>query len=254
MTWIKTVYEIFPDIDRQPGFRGRRYFPDLIDENFWALVEKYKPYSLIGVARMWNIYESIRYIKAANIPGDIIECGVFLGGSLGLAIDAAAQAGLTGRTFWASDTFEGFVTDTQSEDYTGKIVPFKRHPNFRDIAEATINMANLAGNRVEYLAGPVETTLASWPVETLAMARLDTDYYESTRIELEQLFPRLSEGGALIIDDYGHFKEARRAVDEYFAEPSRACAWSRVDYSCRSAIKFSASGQKGGPHGQSPPE
>lgn len=240
MTWIPNVYSIFPDIDRQPGYRNRKAFPDLQDDFFWTLVEKYKPYSLIGVARMWNIYESIHYIKSANVPGDIIECGVFLGGSLALAIDAAAEVGLTGRTFWASDTFEGFVKDVKSEDYTGKVVPFKRHPNFRDVAEATINLATTGGNRVEYLAGPVETTLEDWPIKSIAMARLDTDYYESTRVELEQIFPRLSDRGVLIIDDYGHFKECRRAVDEYFSDQSRVCAWSRVDYSCRSGIKISA--------------
>lgn len=240
MTWIPNVYSIFPDIDRQPGYRNRKAFPDLQDDFFWTLVEKYKPYSLIGVARMWNIYESIHYIKSAKVPGDIIECGVFLGGSLALAIDTATEVGLTGRTFWASDTFEGFVTDAKSEDYTGKIVPFKRHPNFRDVAEATINLARTGGNRVEYLTGPVETTLEDWPIKSIAMARLDTDYYESTRVELEQIFPRLSDRGVLIIDDYGHFKECRRAVDEYFSDQSRVCAWSRVDYSCRSGIKISA--------------
>jgi hypothetical protein len=238
MAWIRNVYEKWPDIDRQPGYRDRRYFPDLIDERFWSLVEKYKPYSLIGVARMWNIYESVQYIKAANIPGDLIECGVFLGGSLALAIDTAAIAGLTGRTFWASDTFEGFVTGGQSEDYTGNVVNFKRHPNFRDTTEEIIGMANAGGNKIEFLTGPVESTLPSWPVEKIAYARLDTDDYASTRLELEQLFPRLSDRGVLIVDDYGHFKECRRATDEYFSQASHLCAWSRIDYSCRSGIKM----------------
>lgn len=205
MSWIPNVYSIFPDIDHEPGYRDRNAFPDLQDEDFfWTLVEKYKPYSLIGAARMWNIYESIRYIKAANIPGDIIECGIFLGGSIAFAIETASAIGLTGRTFWVSDTFEGFVNGGESEDFTGKIVPFTRHPNFRDVAETTINMAANKGNEIKYLVGPVEQTLKELPSENIALARLDTDYYESTFVELNELYPKISKGGVLIIDDYGH--------------------------------------------------
>jgi hypothetical protein len=85
--------------------------------------------------------------------------------------------------------------------------------------------------------GRVEETLPQAAPDEIAILRLDTDWYESTRHELEHLYPRLSVGGILIIDDYGHWQGARKAVDEYFAGRSPAVFLNRVDYTCRLVVK-----------------
>ncbi len=85
--------------------------------------------------------------------------------------------------------------------------------------------------------GPVEETLPAYAPEQLALLRLDTDWYESTRHELVHMYPRLAVGGVLIIDDYGHWDGARRAVDEYFSRDAAPVLLSRLDYSARLAIK-----------------
>ncbi len=72
---------------------------------------------------------------------------------------------------------------------------------------------------------------------SLALLRLDTDWYESTRHELEHLYPRLAAGGVLIIDDYGHWDGARRAVDEYFERQAAPLLLNRIDYTGRIAVK-----------------
>jgi len=88
---------------------------------------------------------------------------------------------------------------------------------------------------VEFVVGKVEDTIPARAPESIALLRLDTDWYESTRHELQHLYPRLAEGGVLIIDDYGHWQGARRAVDEYFRD--RPILLNRIDYTGRIAIK-----------------
>ena len=91
--------------------------------------------------------------------------------------------------------------------------------------------------QVHIVRGPVEDTIPGKAPERLALLRLDTDWYESTYHELVHLYPRLSVGGVLIIDDYGHWEGARRAVDEYFAAAGSRPLLNRIDYTGRIAIK-----------------
>lgn len=91
---------------------------------------------------------------------------------------------------------------------------------------------------LEFVIGPVEETLITKVPERIALLRLDTDWYESTRAELEYLYPRLVVGGVLIVDDYGHWKGARKAVDEYFAALGNdAPLLNRLDYTGRMAVR-----------------
>ena len=91
---------------------------------------------------------------------------------------------------------------------------------------------------VHLVKGRVEETIPEHAPDSIAFLRLDTDWYESTKHELEHLFPRLSRHGVLIVDDYGHWKGARKAVDEYFAENKIKILLSRVDYTGRVAVKL----------------
>jgi O-methyltransferase len=91
--------------------------------------------------------------------------------------------------------------------------------------------------RIHFVKGPVEETLPENAPERIALLRLDTDWYESTRHELEHLYPRLADGGVLIIDDYGHWEGARRAVEEYFGSHGSPLLLNRIDYTGRIAIK-----------------
>jgi hypothetical protein len=101
---------------------------------------------------------------------------------------------------------------------------------------------NLAGTgydlaSVKFIKGKVEETIPAHAPARIALLRLDTDWYESTRHELAHLFPRLVPGGVLILDDYGHWQGSRRAVDEYMAEHGIPILLNRVDYTARIAVK-----------------
>jgi hypothetical protein len=243
--WATTVYDIFKDIDSHPGYRRRDSFKEIEEPEFWSVYEKFKPYSLCGVQKFYNVFCAIRYFAQhyPDQPGSIVECGVFFGGIMGAMIEWTSFFNLKNKNLWLCDTFEGFtVAGSQSLDLHGQIVKFQTHPNFLKIVETTIALAtNNVGNSVRYLCGAVEETLTSGvatEMGDLYLLRLDTDYYESTRRELDVLYPKLVNGGLLIIDDYGHFKGAREATDEYMREHNIMPCWNRVDYSCWSAMKI----------------
>jgi O-methyltransferase len=107
------------------------------------------------------------------------------------------------------------------------------------LSDVKANMRNVgySGELINYVEGRVEDTLAVSSVGDIALLRLDTDWYESTRLELELLWDRLQPNGVLIIDDYGHWQGARRAVDEFFQDRSDAPLLCRVDYTARIAVK-----------------
>jgi len=107
----------------------------------------------------------------------------------------------------------------------------------QDEVRTNLARTGCAAERVKLVPGRVEETIPGQGPERIALLRLDTDWYSSTLHELVHLYPRLSTGGVLVIDDYGHWAGARRAVDEYFAENGRRPFLSRIDYSGRIRIK-----------------
>src|SRR5262245_30146593 len=124
---FRTVYEIFPRIEEQ---RLPEQFPDIKDDFFWKTFEKCKAHSLLGVETFYNLYRSVEYLAANRIPGDFVECGVFLGGAILAMSDFAHHFGLRDRTFYLYDTFEGFPNNTSEVDLRGNKVAFTPHANF----------------------------------------------------------------------------------------------------------------------------
>jgi hypothetical protein len=106
--------------------------------------------------------------------------------------------------------------------------------------QANLRSTGYPPERIHYVVGKVEDTLPQAAPERIAILRLDTDWYESTRHELEHLYPRLTAGGVLIIDDYGHWAGARRAVDEFLARTESAILLNRIDYTGRIGVKPAA--------------
>jgi hypothetical protein len=109
----------------------------------------------------------------------------------------------------------------------------------RDLVASLLSETGYPQDRLHFVEGPVEETIPEHVAEQLSLLRLDTDWYESTRHEMLHLYPRLTAGGVLIIDDYGHWNGSRLAIDEYFASGAAPpLMLARVDYSCRVAVKI----------------
>ena len=166
------------------------------------------------------------------------------------AVRALRDAGEQSRDLYLYDTYEGMSAPTDRDvDPDGRTASALMQEQDVRVADsvwcyASLEevRANLRGtgydpNRMHFVRGKVEETIPGSIPERIAVLRLDTDWYESTRHELVHLFPRLVAGGVLIIDDYGHWAGCRQAVDEYFAAHDVRLLLHRVDYSGRIAVK-----------------
>jgi hypothetical protein len=234
---------------RVPPDRIEQSHPDL-GPDFARLYRQCEPYTMTSVERMYALYEAVRYVVAAGVEGDVVECGVWRGGSSMLAASTLLAAGDDTRGVWLYDTFEG-MTEPSSRDVeiTGRRVDdiWQEVRADRDnellcespLDEVRANMARTGfpGARIRYVAGPVEDTIPGQMPERIAVLRLDTDWYDSTHHELVHLYPRLAEGGVLIVDDYGHWLGAREAVDGYLREQGITLLLNRIDYTGRIAVK-----------------
>jgi hypothetical protein len=183
--------------------------------------------------RLWALVQSVRYVHARGIPGAFVECGVWRGGSSMAAAMAFALAGDTTRDMYLFDTFSGMSRPTADDHQVGSAEPAmdkwlrtQTAGDSSDWCQASLQdvRANLArtsypADRVRLIQGKVEETLQHTEAlpGQIAILRLDTDWYESTRAELEHLFWRVPSGGIVIFDDYGHWAGAKKAVDEFLA-------------------------------------
>lgn len=220
-----------------------------------AIVEQALPFTLTGVLRMQALVAAVRHCARRDLPGAFAECGVWRGGSV-LAMILTLQAlGRTDRDIYLYDTFEGMTQpgehDTSSFDGaaldTWEAASNQNQRAWPEVFSAdafneeavreTLSSTGYPSERLHFVRGPVEDTIPGHTPEQLALLRLDTDWYESTRHELEYLYPRLVQGGVLIIDDYGHWDGARRAVDEYFELKAPPVLLNRIDYTGRIAVK-----------------
>ena len=220
-----------------------------LEPAFRPLMESVRAYTMTSVERMYLLYKCAEYLAKARIPGDLLECGVWRGGSMMLLARTLLQSGDTSRTLHLFDTYEGHPEpdSTHDVDLWGNRAAeeWARQRKAGDpagwarvsIEEVRKNMA-LTGypmEKVRLVKGMVEWTAAGNAPQALALLRLDTDWYASSKVGLEVFWPRLAVGGVLIVDDYGHSQGQRKAVDEYFAGSAQLL--HRIDYSCRAIVK-----------------
>jgi hypothetical protein len=165
--------------------------------------------------RIKCLFESLEYVRLNNIPGDFVECGVWKGGNI-LGAAAYFKYFKLPKRVWGYDTFEGM---TQCEpvdvDYAGA----SGNDWTNQLVISEIFVSELFKNidcQVELIKGDVCETLLSKIPESICILRLDTDWYKSTKAELEILYPIVNSKGILIVDDYGHWRGSRQAVDEFF--------------------------------------
>ena len=223
--------------------------PDLEPE-FREVYVRCAPYTMTSPERMYALYQAVNHVRAAGIPGAVVECGVWRGGSSMLAAATLLRAGDVDRDLWLYDTFQGMSEPGEEDvDITGQRMRdvWSRHRDDRDspllcfnsLEEVRANMASVGypADRVHLITGKVEDTIPGAAPDRIAILRLDTDWYESTKHELDHLFPRIAPGGVLIVDDYGHWQGARQAVERYLSEHGITILLNRIDYTGRIAVK-----------------
>lgn len=230
------------------GGAARKYPLDF-DAEMVELVEHVRPFTMTSPERIFALVSAVRYVIDRGISGALVECGVWKGGSMMAVALTLQQMGITDRDLFLFDTFEG-MPPPQSVDRTFRNESAQElmDNSDRDSAwvwafspqeavQEAIMSTGYDMSRVHLIKGPVEETLPEAAPQEIAILRLDTDWYESTRHELEHLYPRLSSQGVMIVDDYGHWQGARRAVDEYFSTIETPILLNRIDYTGRLVVK-----------------
>lgn len=212
-----------------------------------------KNYSMTGEKRMSYLTKSIKYILENKIEGDFVECGVWQGGNL-ILMQRLLDYYNKKRLIYGYDTFDGMTTpnefdlDLNNNKASSLLSKENKIQNnesknvwcYSDIDTVNKNFKlNTKNNYLKLIKGDVSLTLKKNEniPSNISLLRLDTDFYESTKIELELLFPRVVKKGVIIIDDYGHWKGQKKAVDEYLKKYHLSPFMFEVDYSCRIFIK-----------------
>jgi O-methyltransferase len=213
------------------------------------IIQQARPFTMTSDERLAAVCSAVEYVTRTGVVGCFVECGVWKGGSSMAAALTYLHMGRQDVDLFLFDTFEGMPAPTKDDFLapTGELA-------FHRLQRATKNDPVLARSpieevqqnlrrthypkeRIHFVKGMVEKTIPQNAPEAIAVLRLDTDWYESTRHELDHLFPRLSVGGILIIDDYGVWAGARKAVDEFFAAKGKAPFLFRIDNTGRLYIK-----------------
>ena len=229
------------------GFNPLHY-PDFGVEDV-KIVKIVEPYTMTSPERIFSFINAVDYVVNNKIKGDIVECGVWRGGSSMAAALRLLQNSENQRHLYLYDTFEGMSepneNDVQYDGNDAESLLNKANKNvdpiwcYSTIDEVKNNMAktNYPASKISYVQGKVEDTIPKVLPNEIAILRLDTDWYESTKHEMEHLFPLLVPVGILIIDDYGHWQGARKAIDEYLKANSIKILLNRIDYTARIGVK-----------------
>jgi hypothetical protein len=225
-------------------------FPGDFNEIHKNIIQKAKPFTMTGNERLFALIEAIKYVSKYNIEGDIVECGVWKGGSMLTVAETLVQLNQANRTLYLYDTFEGMSEPTEHDEtfYNEKAKTLLVSNADKDKnlvwaystleeVKSTMALSTYNPELIRYIKGKVEETVPSVMPKKIALLRLDTDWFESTKHEMEHLFPLLETGGVLIIDDYGHWKGARKAIDEYIDSNRIQILLNRIDETARIAIK-----------------
>ena len=221
-------------------------FDDLTVE----IINQTKPYTLTTPERIASLVNAINYVVDNKIEGDIVECGVWKGGSSMAAILALKNKKDTSRKIYLYDTYEGMSEPTEVDKVLSGTSAAQLLDDsdindassvwcYSSIEEVKENLSqlNYPASHISFIKGKVEDSIPNTIPNKIAVLRLDTDWYESTKHELEHLYPLLVSGGVLIIDDYGHWEGAKKAVDEYIEKNDLKLLLNRIDYTGRIAIK-----------------
>jgi hypothetical protein len=226
----------------------KKGIPKDYDDESKEIIRTVRPWTMTDQDKIFAFIQAVRYVTRHRIPGDIVECGVWRGGSMQAAARTLLSLGQTDRHLYLFDTFEGMPAPSERDvRHDGRpaaeLLATQSREDSKVWAVATLedvkdgfSQVPYPAERVHFVPGLVEETIPDGAPEQIAILRLDTDWYESTRHELEHLYSRLSPGGVLILDDYGFWKGAREAVDEFLATTGERLLLNRMA-SGRIAVK-----------------
>ncbi|MFJ4877804.1 TylF/MycF/NovP-related O-methyltransferase [Streptomyces sp. NPDC088745] len=210
------------------------------DDGAKEIIRAVKPYSMTSPERLNAFILATRHVVKHDIPGAIVECGVWRGGSMQACAKTLLAEGVEDRELYLFDTFEGMTPPTEEDkrldgksaaqllEVYGKDRPIWAVASLDDV-KSGFEKVPYPAERLHYVQGKVEDTVPEQAPEQISILRLDTDWYASTKHELKHLYSRLVSGGVLLIDDYGYWQGSRQAVDEFLEETGEQLLLLRMD-------------------------
>lgn len=222
-----------------------------MEEEFLDIYEKCYEYTMTSVKKMYSLYKATKYIVSNNIEGDIVECGVWKGGSSMISALTMINMSDVERKIYLYDTYEGMSEPTEKDkilwnEKSAKQEKIDRKFNsykewcYSSLKETRNNLftTQYPENKLCFVKGKVEDTIPHVIPNKISILRLDTDWYESTYHELKYLYPKLSQNGVIIFDDYGYWKGQKDAVDQYLKENNINILLNDIDGSGMIGIKI----------------
>lgn len=219
----------FKSVDLQTG--QKHEISDYASLKAEGLIGSKVAHTLIGRKRMDHLQQCIETLLAEQVPGDLIETGVLRGGAC-MLMRAVLKAHGSERTVWVADSFAGFPPEQLRARGIADPTAYNQLAASLESVQENFRRYDLLDEQVKFLAGWFSETLPTAPIQQLALLRLDSDFYESTLEVLNCLYPKLSPGGYVIIDDYYAFADCRRAVREYRQQQGIQTPLERVDTVC----------------------
>lgn len=238
----KLLYRAWdPEFVADSAIRAMAYLWDLVSPlEFSVLFRQVQPYTMCSSARLRGLYRAARHVAENHIAGDLVECGSAKGGSAAFMALTSRHLGER-RKIWLFDTFEGLPAPTADDpDYevaslfTGDCVGTLNE------VQALFERLRIAAD-AEFVKGLFQETLHKSRIPAIAVLHIDGDWYESVKVCLDELYDKVTPGGVIQFDDYGYWKGARKAVDEFFELRRIDLPLLRLDYSGRFLIKPSDS-------------
>ena len=211
-----------------------QFLPDVLRER--RLSTLVKPHTLVGRERIRNLYRLARQIEIEKIPGDVVECGVYHGGTAAILGHFATNSQMN-RTLWLFDSFQGMpaTTEADSKGVDGVSADTYVSDLVGDIERVRTVLSSVGTNmaRVRIVPGWFQDTFPTLPAFRIAVLNIDADWYESVKLCLETFFDRVEPGGFVSIDDYGHWPGCKKAVEEFFERRGFHPKLQHTDYSAR---------------------
>lgn len=213
----------------KPAYSNSQSVPEFI--RLIRLFEKVRPYTLLSPVRLGALYKLCKNIDRQGVPGDIVECGTYNGGSAGVLGYASRYSGRS-RDLWLFDSFEGLPAPTEedgaeAQDYQGACRGSVE--SVREILKAL----EIPGTRIHIVKGWFQETLPAARIEKIALLHVDADWYASVKLCLDEFYDRVEPGGFIVLDDYGYWEGCCKAFDEFVSDRELNVDLVRVDNTAR---------------------
>jgi O-methyltransferase len=196
------------------------------------LIHRVKPYTAVFVPRLAALHRLSRDVQRRELRGDIVECGVYNGGSSALIASVCCTHSSARRHIWLFDSFEGLPPPTEKDGDKAKACGWWCHGDLELVARVYEKL-RIPWELVHIIKGWFHETFPQVEVGEIALLHIDADWYDSVKLCLERFYDHVSPGGYVVIDDYGHWEGCRHAVDEFLNGRGIDVPLTVVDYTGR---------------------